>query len=84
MSRSPPDCTSTIFEQWDYITVGTCTVHTYSQLLSAACIDPSFIQGSVKYILDRCADSGGVQGSFTWTTENGWREGVKLCFTGQC
>ena len=73
-----PQCTPIIRYLYDYITVGTCTVLTYSENGLATCPDPDFIRRSVRIILDKCTNGEKVQGSFTWTSKSSPREGVKL------
>ena len=64
--------------QYDVITVDTCTVHTYSQKGNAHCLDQGYILGGIDDIMRKCSINGYSQGSFTWTREGEPREGVKL------
>ena len=74
----PEVCIMIISEQWDYITVGTSTVHTYSQAGNAHCLNGDYIRKGVLDILSKCTKDGQAQGSSTWTKEGNPREGVKL------
>ena len=64
--------------QHDVITVGTCTVHTYSQRDNAHCLDHNEIHTGIENILSECSKNGYTQGSYTWTREGRLRVGVKL------
>ena len=69
--------------QHDVITVGTCTVHTYSQKGNAHCLDRNHILTGIENIMHAClTDDDYTQGYYTWTKEGQKREGVKLIWPG--
>ena len=78
---SPPDFDCGFIppqNQNDVITVGTCTVRTYSQGGNANCLDRNHILNGIENILRECSTNGYTQGSYTWTQEGEPRKGVKL------
>ena len=69
--------------QHDVITIGTCTVHTYSQKGNAHCLNRNHILAGIEDIMHTClTDDGYTQGSYTWTKEGQQREGVSLFWPG--
>ena len=74
----PPQVDCYPQSQHDVFTVGTCTVHAYSQKDNAHCLDRNFIVTGIENILRACSKNGYTQGSYTWTREGELREGVKL------
>ena len=76
----PQACPSISREQYYYVTIGTCTIQTYSQLGRAHCLNGYDIQNGILEILARCTKDEGVQGSYTWTKEGNPREGVMLVY----
>ena len=74
----PEFCTFIFAQQQDIVTVGSCTIHTYSERGSAHCLDGNDIRSGVKAILCSCTKDSYTQGSYTWTPEGELRDGVKL------
>jgi len=74
----PGACILIFQTEVDFITVGTCTVHTYSQRGRAHCLNRDKIRSGILNILGPCSDGGFTEGSYTWTGEDEPREGVKL------
>ncbi|RPB27466.1 hypothetical protein L211DRAFT_834327 [Terfezia boudieri ATCC MYA-4762] len=79
----PKFCIEVFRPELDYITVGTCTIHTYSTTRGMAhCLDGNLIIKGGKEILANCASIIGEQeytgGHYEWSTvgENG--EGVRF------
>ena len=64
--------------QYDFKTVRSCTVHTYSQTGNAHCVRHVALLTGIDNILHSCSNNGYTQGSYTWTREGEPREGVKL------
>ena len=85
----PQACTKIFQTEYDYVTVGTCTIHTYSTTRGMAhCLDGNNIIKGVKEILKSCRfDFGEATGKYTggqyeWSTRtdpDGKKgEGVRL------
>ena len=85
----PTFCTEVFKTEYDYVTVGTCTIHTYSTTRGKAhCLDGKNIIKGVKEILKSCRfDFGEATGKYTggqyeWSTRidtDGKKgEGVRL------
>ena len=75
---NPEFCILVFLTQDDFKTVGTCTVHTYSESGRAHCLNRDNIRSGILDILGPCSNNGSIQGSYTWTAEDQPREGVKL------
>ena len=82
----PKFCTLQFQPEYDYVTVGTCTIHTYSTGGNAHCLDENKIIEGVKEILKSCRfDFGEATGKYTggqyqWSTSTDGKkyEGVRL------
>ncbi|RPB27461.1 hypothetical protein L211DRAFT_865637 [Terfezia boudieri ATCC MYA-4762] len=79
----PQACTKQFETEYDYVTVGTCTIHTYSTTRGMAhCLDGNLIIKGGEEILENCTSIIGDQeytgGQYEWSTvgENG--EGVSF------
>jgi len=74
-----PEICLTVFKtESDYVTVGTCTVHTYSYHGKAHCLDGKLIIKGGKEILKRCTFENYTGGQYEWETATEGGEGVKL------
>ena len=74
----PEICTQQIQTGMDFVTVGTCTVHTYSAHGKAHCLNGDDIRGAIWSIIHLCSSDGFTRGSFTWTPEGASADGVTL------
>ena len=74
----PQICTAMFLPQKDIVTVGTCTVRTYSEEGNAHCLGGSNIRAGVRAVLDGCKKDTYTQGSYTWTPASAKRDGVSL------
>jgi len=80
---NPPSCTEIFQPQYDYVTVGTCTIHTYSTTRGMAhCLDGNLIIKGGKEILANCTSIIGDQeytgGQYEWSTDGENGEGVRF------
>lgn len=76
--RESTICPTIFLTQHVFKTVGTCTVHTYSELGKAHCLNRDDIGEGILKILVPCSNTKFTGGSWTWTPEGQPREGVKL------
>jgi len=82
----PEVCTLQFQTEYDYVTVGTCTIHTYSSGGRAHCLDRDLIRKGVKEILGQCSKTHDYEaytgGEYQWLTsadiEGTKGEGVRL------
>ena len=82
----PKFCTYIYRPEFDYITVGTCTIHTYSSGGRAHCLDRNLIRKGVEEILGQCSKTHDYEaytgGEYQWSNKGEARgtkgEGVRL------
>ena len=82
---NPRVCTEIFRPQYDYVTVGTCTIHTYSTTRGMAhCLDGNLIIKGGNKILAGCTSIIGdpgqeyAMGQYEWSTDGENGEGVRF------
>ena len=80
---TPQACTKQFQAEYNCVTVGTCTIHTYSSRGMAHCLDHGLMIRGGKDILARCTFTQGysseeyTEGQYEWTA-HGSSEGIKF------